>query len=88
MIGLFQTITAKTRIACYLPINRRFVSPKVKSYLGLGQILFQQGGNLMTFFSAEVAIGHRASSTGRSREPRAYRNLSCLNRLQEVALRS
>jgi hypothetical protein len=32
-------------------------------------------------------IAHRASSTARSREPRAYSNLSHLNTLQEVALR-
>jgi len=60
---------------------------KVMGDLRLGQTLFQQRGNLIPFFSAEMLIAHRASSTAMSRGLRAYSNLSHLNALQEVALR-
>jgi hypothetical protein len=55
--------------------------------LRLGQTLFQQRGDLIPFFSAEMLIAYRAFSTARSRAPRAYSNLSDLKALQAVALR-
>jgi hypothetical protein len=68
---LAGTIASKTRITGNLTANRRFVPAQIGSNLGLGVTLFQQGRNLVSFFSAEMVVGHCASSTVRSREPRA-----------------
>ena len=69
--GLSGTITPKTRIAGDLTANRRFVPAQIGSNLGLRATLFQQGRNLVSFNSAEMVVGHCASSTVRSRVPRA-----------------
>ena len=69
--GLFGTIAPQTRIAGNLPADRCLMSPEIDSNLRLRQPLFQQCGNLVSFSSAEMAIGHCASSTVRSREPTA-----------------
>ena len=59
---------AAPRIASNLSTVGRLMSPEVQGNLGLGQTLFQQGGNLVAFFCAEMVIGRRVCSTTRSRE--------------------
>ncbi len=66
MVGLPGPISSRARAPRQLSADSRFVTPQYMGALGLFMSGFHQCMDLITIDLAEVCIGHRAYSTGRS----------------------